>query len=140
MTDIDDTTDTKTQRRHLLKELSILISGPLAGCTSGRGFMGNSGATTGGCSDVPDNLSGPVPEPYRGATSQGGLSRKPSKLLSKSKANYQREPNRNQKCSKCSYYIPDKNGNCLGACVRVEGKILPNGWCEYYRAQVGGGW
>lgn len=124
---------TTPTRRRVLTATGALAVGTLAGCS------GSSDGSGGGCTP-PEDLSGPVPEAYEGAESKGGLPRKPSKLLTKSEADHQDDPNGDQQCSKCAYFIPDKNDDCAGACVRVEGLIPDDGYCEYYRTQVGGGW
>jgi hypothetical protein len=76
--------------------------------------------------------SGSVPKPYRTATSQGGMKRKPNNLTSKSGANYQPNSSHKQTCSTCRYYIPDKNNDDLGACSLVKGDIKPKAWCTLY--------
>ncbi|MFB6151208.1 MAG: hypothetical protein ABEJ40_05325 [Haloarculaceae archaeon] len=129
-------------RRRLLGATGALALAGLAGCSgsSGGDGGGSDGGDGGGCSTPPEDLGDTVPGEYEGAESKGGLSRKPSKLLTKEEANYEREPNGDQQCSKCAYYVPDKNGDCAGACVRVGGMIDPSGYCDYYRTKVGGGW
>lgn len=124
-------------RRRLLALAAA--TGTLGGC-SVAGFGPGGGSEDCGTPAADADLSGPVPAAYRGVESTGELERKPSKLLAKAEADYQRRPNGDQECSKCSYYVPDRNDDCLGACVRVEGLIAPSGYCEYYRTQTGGGW
>jgi hypothetical protein len=77
-------------------------------------------------------LSGPIPAVYRTATSQGGTERNPDSLQSKDAVQYQSHPKNGQQCSGCMFYIPDKNGDGLGACSVVEGFIQPQGWCVSY--------
>jgi hypothetical protein len=45
---------------------------------------------------------------------------------------YQSEPRDGQQCTDCRFYIPDKNGDGLGACAVVEGKIEPQAWCSSF--------
>lgn len=77
-------------------------------------------------------LSGPVPEVYRTATSQGGTKRSSDALQPKNAVQYQTQPKNSQQCSGCMFYIPDKNGDGLGACSVVEGYIQPAAWCASY--------
>jgi len=46
--------------------------------------------------------------------------------------NYQDSPNEGNQCSGCTFYIPNKNGDGLGACAIVAGAIDPEGWCVSY--------
>lgn len=115
---------------------TVAVTG-VAGC----GYIGQTGGSdSADCPSPPADLSGPVPGEYEGSISQGETERDAEKLVDRSEANYQTEPNGDQRCERCSYYVEDSNGDCLGACVRVKGYIDPQGWCEYYRTQVGGGW
>lgn len=77
-------------------------------------------------------LSGPVPDVYRTATSLGGTERNPDSLQPKNAVQYQSQPKNGQQCSGCMFYIPDKNGDGLGACSIVQGYIEPKGWCVSY--------
>ncbi|WP_435079466.1 high-potential iron-sulfur protein [Halococcus sp. AFM35] len=101
--------------------------------TDAAGKRTAEGATANGTPD----LSGPVPDTYRTATNQGGTERNPDSLQSKSAVQYQSQPRNNQRCSGCLFYIPDKNGDGLGACSIVEGDIQPNGWCASYSPYQG---
>lgn len=82
----------------------------------------------------PEELRGPVPAAYRTATSQGGMKRDPDELTSKGGANYTSAgvKQREQTCADCRYYIPDKEGDGLGACSAVKGYIEPKAWCTLY--------
>jgi len=127
---------TSIDRRTLLAATgSFAVTVAIAGCSSGEDDGGDSE-----CENEPENLDQTVPETYEGATSTADIERHPSRLISRSEVDYQREPNGNQKCSKCSFYIEDKNGDCVGACVRIEGMADPEGYCGQYQTQVGGGW
>jgi hypothetical protein len=77
-------------------------------------------------------LSEPVPAVYRTATNQGGAERDPDSLAPKSAVQYQTHPKNGQQCSGCAFYIPDKNGDGLGACTIVQGYIQPDAWCISY--------
>lgn len=135
----DDCTLQVTQmgRRTLLAKGTTAVLVGLAGCS----YSGIPGMQTeSDCPRPPENLAVPVPEIYERATSEGDIERDPEQLLDRTEAGYQSEPNGDQRCERCSYYIPDKNDDCLGACVRIKGYVDPDGWCEYYRTQVGGGW
>lgn len=75
---------------------------------------------------------GPVPAAYETAVALNGDTRDPANVQSKQALKYQSEPNGNQQCSNCRFYIEDKNGDGLGACTLVEGKIEPDAWCVTY--------
>ena len=77
-------------------------------------------------------LSGSVPDVYQTAASQAGSKRNPDALQSKSAVQYQTQPKNGQQCSGCMFYIPDENGDGLGACSVVEGYIQPTAWCASY--------
>lgn len=106
----------------------------LAGCTDDGGGESNGSNETDGTND----LSAPVPEEYETATSIGGIERNPDQLSSKSGTQYQSEAQDGQRCDDCTYYIPDKNGDGLGACAEVEGDIEPGGWCTLYQPHQDG--
>ncbi|WP_323676281.1 high-potential iron-sulfur protein [Halorubellus sp. PRR65] len=78
-----------------------------------------------------------VPDAYRTATSLNGNQRDPDSLAAKSDLSYQPEPKDGQQCSGCAYYVPDKNGDGVGACTIVEGMIEPTGYCTSYVAHEG---
>ena len=101
---------------------------PSVGTETGGGQAATTKAT---------DLSGPVPNAYRTATSLGGSKRNPDSLQSKSAVQYQSQPNDDQQCSACMFYIPDKNNDGLGACSIVEGFIQPEGWCISFSPQNG---
>ncbi|WP_372912720.1 high-potential iron-sulfur protein, partial [Salinigranum sp.] len=115
-----------TTRRRFVSISGTVALGTLAGCTGGGGDGGDSTTTASGG----DGES--VPSQYETATSIGGNERKPGSLASKDAVNYKSSPNGGQKCSGCTYYIEDKNGDDLGACSIVQGTIEPNGWCASF--------
>ena len=42
------------------------------------------------------------------------------------------EPKDGERSTDCRYDIPDRNGDGLGACAVVEGKIEPEAWCSSF--------
>lgn len=60
------------------------------------------------------------------------MKRDPDNLMSKEDVNYRSEGSSQSNCANCRYYIPDKNGDDLGACSLVEGDIEPKAWCSRY--------
>lgn len=134
-------TDRHLVRRRAVLELSALsLTAALAGCSSGDGDSSDSEPET--CQEqAPSDLSGPVPETYREATAQvEDYTRNPDELMSKETADYQHEPKFGNKCETCAKFVLDRNDDCLGACVRVEGLIEPWGWCENYQDASGVSW
>jgi hypothetical protein len=108
----------RTSRRSILRQVGSLSLVGVAGCIGAAG---------------PKELEGPVPAAYRTATSQGGTKRDPGTLTSKGGANYSSAVGeRKQTCATCRYYIPDRNGDGLGACSVVEGYTEPDAWCAIY--------
>jgi hypothetical protein len=73
-----------------------------------------------------------VPESERTATSLGGQQRDPDNLVAPSQLNYQEEPNGDQQCSNCQFYVTDQNGDGMGACTLISGQVSPQGWCTSY--------
>jgi hypothetical protein len=126
--------DDETRRRFLLLTAAGATTG-LAGC---GGTDGGDGGDGGDGSDGSDGGDTPTPEPvpqeYRTATAQDGTERNPDGVSTKSAVKYQSEPKDGQQCSGCRFYIPDKNGDGVGACAIVEGKIDPSAWCASYTA------
>lgn len=122
-------------RRRFLKLTGITTLIGLAGCAGGGGGGdGDSGGGDGGGGDGGDGGQGlgPVPEEYETATSIGGMQRDPDNLQTKEALSYQSSPKNGQQCSDCTYYIEDQDGDGLGACAIVEGKIEPSGWCASF--------
>lgn len=78
-----------------------------------------------------------VPEEYATATAQDGTERDPDSVATQEAVMYQSEPRDGQRCSGCAFYIPDRNGDGLGACAVVEGTIEPQAWCSSYVAYEG---
>jgi hypothetical protein len=131
----------ETRRRILLLTATGATAG-LAGC--GGGADGDDGgdepAPSPTDSPAPTSTPGgggggtpePVPEEYVTATALGGTQRNPDGLSSQAAVRYQSRPKNGQQCSDCRFYIPDKNGDELGACAIVAGKVAPEGWCVSY--------
>lgn len=74
----------------------------------------------------------PVPAAYETATAIDGTVRDPNSLASKAAVNYQSVSEASEQCAGCRYYIPDKDGDSLGACAVVAGRIEPDGWCTSF--------
>lgn len=123
--------DKESRRRFLQLSGAAAVFG-IAGCmgNGGNGNGGNGGNGNGGNGGT--DLSGPVPESERTATSIGGTQRNPDSLQAKNAVAYQSQPSNNQRCDGCTYWIPDESGDGLGACAVVEGKIEPQGWCNLF--------
>ncbi len=119
---------TALDRRTMLALLGSGAAGALAGCGGDSGDGGGS----------PTPTADTVPGEYRTAEGLGGGQRDPEALSTQSAVNYQSEPQGEKQCSGCSYYIPDKNGDGLGACTIVEGTIDPSGYCTSYVAHDSG--
>jgi nitrous oxide reductase accessory protein NosL len=119
---------TPVDRRRLLALIGASSAVALAGCAGG-GDDGDGSSPT----DTP-TPSDVVPEEYRTAASLNDRQRDPDALSAKSDVNYQSEPDGGQQCSGCAYYIPDRNGDGVGACSIVEGNIEPSGYCVSYAA------
>ena len=102
----------------------------------GSGGSGGSGGGTGSGGGGDQQRSGqglgPVPDEYETATAQDGTERSPDSVATKRAVMYQSEPRDGQQCTDCRFYIPDKNGDGLGACAVVEGKIEPQAWCSSF--------
>lgn len=129
----------RLRRRTVLGLSALTLTAALAGC---RGGGSADGTGTPSCRErAPEDLSGPVPEEYRTAKAQvNEYTRNPDELLSKEQAGYQREPKFENACRDCGKFVPDENGDCLGACVRVEGYVEPWGWCEQFSDASGVSW
>lgn len=119
---MDPTTD--RGRRRVLAALGTGIATGLAGCTGG---------TDENDEDTPE----PVPGPYETATSIAGVERDPGRVAAKETVAYQPGPSGGRRCAGCQFYVPDRNGDGLGACAVVEGTIDPDGWCTSYAAHAG---
>lgn len=128
----------ENSRRRFLKLTGATTVVGLAGCSGGGGGGGGDGGDGGGGGngdgggDGGGNGLGPVPEEYETATSIGGMERDPDNLQTKQALDYQSSPRNGQQCTDCRYWIEDKNGDGLGACAIVEGKIDPEGWCASF--------
>lgn len=122
----------ETRRSFLL--VAAAITSGLAGC--GGGGEATPTPTEPPTEPEPDSGTGDgVPDEYATATAVGGNRRNPDGLSTKEAVQYQSEPSEDQQCSNCFFYIPDQNGDGLGACAIVEGTIEPQGWCVSYSPQ-----
>lgn len=120
----------ETRRSFLL--VAAAITSGLAGC--GGGGEPTPTPTEPPTEPEPDDGEG-VPDGYATATAIGGNRRNPEALSTKEAVQYQSEPSDGEQCSNCIFYIPDQNGDGLGACAIVEGTIEPEGWCASYSPQ-----
>mgnify|MGYP000037574300 CR=1 FL=1 len=127
--------DEKILRRTFLAGMSGFA---VTGCMGGNGDGGDDGGDGDGEEEPPRTEGlGAVPAEYENATAVGGMDREDSEnLLSYDDVNYQSEPVGDQRCDGCTYWIPDQNGDDLGACAIVSGEIEPNGWCSSYAPQT----
>ena len=48
----------------------------------------------------------------------------------KAVVHYQEQPNGQQRCELCAYYVPPV------ACRLVRGEVSPNGWCNQFQAKA----
>ena len=117
-------------RRRFLRLAGVTVTAGIAGC-GGNGGDGEESPEQSPGGEATDTLE-PVPAEYETATSQGGSQRDPAALSTKEALEYQTEPSEGEQCSGCTFYIPDKDGNGMGACTLVEGEIDPQGWCVSY--------
>lgn len=122
-------------RRRFLRLVGAGTAVGVAGC----GGQQQNGTPAGGPGEGTPDLSGPVPEEYRTATSLGGRERDPDALDAKAEVSYQSQPNQGNQCSGCIFYIPDMDGDGLGACSEVDGLIEPEGWCVDFAPTGDGG-
>jgi hypothetical protein len=123
-----------SRRRFLQVTGTVAVAG-VAGCAGGGGG-GDGGDGSGDDGQATPQQSGqelgPVPDEYVTATAQDGTRRSPDSVATKQAVTYQSEPRDGQQCTDCTFYIPDKNGDGLGACAVVEGTIEPEGWCSSF--------
>jgi hypothetical protein len=123
----------KVLRRTFLAGVSGFVVTGCVGGGDGEGEREDDGGNGG--PDRTEDL-GPVPEEYENATDVSGMERTDTEdLLPYDAVSYQSSPNGDQQCNGCRYWIPDKNGDGLGACSIVANEIEPNGWCSRYAPQ-----
>jgi hypothetical protein len=132
---VDDRSNS-IRRRELIALLGTGSTLALAGC-GGDGADGGDGETTPAPTATPESTptatpAGSVPAEYETATAIGGQQRNPDALSSQSAVQYQEEPNGDQQCSNCTFYVEDQNGDGIGACAIVAGTIDPEAWCVSY--------
>ncbi|MEF8801085.1 MAG: high-potential iron-sulfur protein [Halolamina sp.] len=118
--------ESNSRRRFLQLCGTTMLTTSLAGC-GGNG--GNGGTPTADSDEVPPS--------ERTATSQGGQERDPDSVVAPSDLNYQDEPNGDEQCSNCQFYITDQNDDGMGACTLLSGEVSPNGWCSSYARYEG---
>jgi len=162
-------------RRRVLQSAGSAAALALAGCTGnaaptdtesdGEGD-GSGGTATQASSDettspggegheeeLPEGVSreafesGPVPDVYRTATSQGFEERHPDDMQAKDDAKFMEVDearaeglaSEGQACENCADFIPDQNGDGFGACAQVEGYIGAEDWCALWEPIEEGG-
>jgi hypothetical protein len=119
-------------RRRFLQLTGATAMIGLAGCSGGGGGGEETTEATTEATTTAASGDDTVPDQYATATALGGQERNPDSLSSKSDVQYQEEPSEGMKCSGCTFYIEDKNGDGMGACAIVEGNIDPEGYCVSY--------
>ena len=128
------------ERKEILRRTFLVgMSGfVVTGCVGGNGNGDGGNGENGDGDDEPPRTEGlgPVPEEYETAEDVSGQQRDPDSLLEYDDVNYQSQPVGDQRCDGCRYWIPDKNGDELGACSLVAGEIEANGWCSRYAPQT----
>lgn len=55
-----------------------------------------------------------------------------AQALEKSAVQYQEEPNNDQRCDNCVFWLPGADAEAVGACSMVQGEILPQAWCAIW--------
>ena len=126
---------TRSRRRFLHLTGVTMVAVGLAGCGGGNGDGGTATPTEGmdGGTATPTDTGGDgVPESEQTATAQGGAQRDPGALVAPSELGYQSEPNDDEQCSNCQFYVTDKNDDGMGACTLISGPVSPQGWCTGY--------
>lgn len=106
-------------RGALVAGCSLLMPAALLGCEAGKeqaGTDGNDSAAT-----LADPATSGLPSPAPDAESAAPAM--PEKV-SKASVQYQTQPQGEQNCANCMYFIVESN-----TCQRVEGDISPVGWC-----------
>jgi High potential iron-sulfur protein./TAT (twin-arginine translocation) pathway signal sequence. len=127
-----------SRRRFLRVAGATAITAGLAGC-GGSGTETTESASedttdgTGGDADAADG----VPPSERTAEALNGIERNPDALQDPDALNYQPTPKNDQRCDGCQYYVPDQNGDGMGACTLIAGEVDPAGWCFSYAAHDG---
>ncbi|WP_049913136.1 high-potential iron-sulfur protein [Halococcus thailandensis] len=126
-------------RRTFLRLIGGGSTTVLAGCLgSDTGQSGDGDATTAvddastTTARTGGTTNGSVPARYETATGLSDRQRDPSSLSAKDTVAYQSSPKDGQGCSGCQHFIPAKGDDELGACVLVEGRIHPDGWCKLF--------
>jgi hypothetical protein len=143
---MSDDHDHGHDRRQFLYVTAAAAAASLAGCSGGGpdGDSGAGGADTATPTATPTDTAGgdggdtdTVPEEYRTATALNGQQRNPDAVASKEAVSYQDEPADGRQCSGCQFYIPDQNGDGVGACAIVAGNVAPEAYCVSYVAYEG---
>lgn len=127
--------ESPNSRRQFLR-----VAGAAAITTSLAGCGGDSSEPTADSNEESTDAGSepePVPESERTAESLGGIERDPDALQDPEALNYQSTPNNGQQCDGCQYYVPDQDGDGMGACTLLSGEVDPEGWCISYAVYTG---
>lgn len=131
--------ESPNSRRQFLRVAgAAAITTSLAGCGGSGG--GDSSEPTADSNEESTDAGSepePVPESERTAESLGGIERDPDALQDPEALNYQSTPNNGQQCDGCQYYVPDQDGDGMGACTLLSGEVDPEGWCISYAVYTG---
>lgn len=128
--------ESPNSRRQFLRVAgAAALTTSLAGCGGSGDSTDESG--DGEESDTAASDTDAVPESERTAEALGGIQRDPDALQDPDALNYQPDPNNGQRCDGCQYYVPDQNGDGMGACTLISGQVDPAGWCISYAAYNG---
>ncbi|ERH07692.1 MAG: iron-sulfur protein, putative nitrous oxide reductase [Halonotius sp. J07HN4] len=122
-----------SRRRFLRVAGAAAITTGLAGCgdSGTETAESTSGDTNDETSADTDGADG-VPPSERTAEALNGIERNPDALQDPDALSYQPTPNNGQRCDGCQYYVPDQNGDGMGACTLISGQVDPEGWCFSY--------
>jgi hypothetical protein len=121
-------------RRRFLQIAGTTTAVAVAGCSGGDGADGDG---DGGPTATGTPAGDEVPSAYETATSLGGTARDPDSLSTKAAVDYRNEPSDGDRCSGCTFYVEDRNGDGLGACAIVEGNVDPDAYCVSYAPYEG---
>jgi len=130
-------------RRRSLRLAGAVGLGGFAGCVGGDGGGATPTAADEHEEERLEGVSeaaferGPVPEPYRTARPQVEERRDLDRLARKEDVAFQEaeaaveagSADPGEGCGNCAEYIPDKSGDGVGACTKVEGYVDPADWC-----------
>jgi hypothetical protein len=103
-----------------------LLRGMLAvGCAALVPVLGGCERQRPEVEEAPAEPAAPPPESVEPATPSPEAGK-----VTKMQAEYQEQPNGDQRCDNCRFFIAESN-----TCEVVEGEISPQGWCKLWVAQ-----